>query len=105
MRTFAKVAIGAALVATATTGLIPPAAARADDGAAVVAGIIGLGIGAAIASDHHYHRHYYNRYYYGRPSYYYGYGYAPRYYYGPPAYAYPYGGYGYGYRCGWNGCW
>ena len=64
-----------------------------DNGAAIVAGVAGLAIGAALASGSHdryydrgyrsgyYRQGYYDRGYYGRP------------YYGPPAYAY---GYGYG---------
>lgn len=58
-----------------------------DNGAAIVAGVAGLAIGAALASGSHdryydrgYHRQgYYDRGYYGRP------------YYGQPAYAYGYG--------------
>jgi hypothetical protein len=90
------VALGAtALVATAT-----PAAARdryyrghhgGDDAAiAIGAGIVGLAIGAAIASDGHrdryYDRGYYDRGYYPRSSYYYP-RYRNQYYYqGYPAY-------------------
>jgi hypothetical protein len=52
---------------------------RGNGGAAVAAGVVGLALGAAIASNNH--------------------GYYDRGYYGAPAYAYGYGpGYGYGYR-------
>jgi hypothetical protein len=73
---------------------------RNDDGAAIVAGIAGLAIGAALAGGGHdryydngyrgsyyrqgyydrgrYDRGYYNRGYYAQPGYAYGYGYAPR---------------------------
>src|SRR6476469_9324925 len=58
-----------------------------DDAAwAIGAGIVGLGIGAAIASGNH---GYYNRGYYNDP-YYGGYGYAPGY-----SYGYGYNSYGY----------
>jgi hypothetical protein len=92
-----KATIIAGLVAASSVGIVQPAAAHADPGAAVVAGIIGLGVGAAIASDHpHYRRHYY----YAPP---------PRVYYAPPPVAYyapPPPDYYYGYgRCGWRGCW
>jgi len=69
---------------------------RDNGGAAVVAGIAGLAIGAALAnSGHHrdYDRGYYDRRYYDRGDYGYGYGgygYSPGYYDG--------GDYGYGYR-------
>ena len=54
---------------------------RHDNGAAIAAGVVGLALGAAIASN-------------GHP--YYGHGYYAPSYYGPPAYAYGYGpAYGY----------
>jgi hypothetical protein len=93
-----KAATVAGLVAASTAGMIQPAAAHADPGVAVAAGILGLGVGAAIASDHpHYHR----PYYYAPPP--------PVYYAPPPAVYYappPPPPYYYGYRrCGWRGCW
>jgi len=102
MTKIGKAAAAAALVATSSLGLIQPAAAHADGGDAVIAGIVGLGLGVAIASDH---PHHYHRYYYAPPPpvYYappppYGYYGPPRGYYAPP----PYGYYN---RCGWRGCW
>lgn len=59
---------------------------RDDDGAAIAAGIVGLALGAAIASGGRDRGYYYDRGYYGRP--YYGGGYYDRRYYGPPRYAY-----------------
>lgn len=85
MRKLAKLALAAGLIATSSLGLIAPAAAEAHDGDAVIAGILGLGIGAAIASDHHYHHHYYRRYYYAPPPRYYA---PPAYYYAPQPYGY-----------------
>jgi hypothetical protein len=48
-----------------------------NGGAAVAAGVLGLALGAAIASDHGYSHGYYDRGYgyYGGPAYAYGYGY------------------------------
>lgn len=64
---------------------------RDNGGAAVVAGIAGLAIGAALAnSGHHGYRRDYDRGYYGRS--YYDYGYSPGYY-DEDDY-----GYGYGYQ-------
>ena len=71
---------------------------RDNGGAAIVAGIAGLAIGAALASGGHhrdydrgdYGRGYYDRGDYGRGGYGYGYGYSPGYY--------DEGDYGYGYR-------
>jgi hypothetical protein len=80
-------------------GLAQPAAAHDDAAAAVAAGILGLGMGAAIASDHpHYRRHYYYTppppvAYFASP---------PVYYYGPPPRRPYYGYYG---QCGWGRCW
>jgi hypothetical protein len=49
-----------------------------NGGAAVAAGVLGLALGAAIASDHGYRHSYYDRgYYYGGPVYY---DYGPSYY-------------------------
>ena len=49
-----------------------------NGGAAIAAGVVGLALGAAIASDHpHYYRGYYAPGYYGPPAY--AYGYAPGY--------------------------
>lgn len=64
---------------------------RNNDGAAVAAGIAGLAIGAALASngrDRHYDRRYDDRRYYGGG--YYRNGYYDRRYYAPPRYAYGY---------------
>ena len=106
-------AAGLALVGTAVTVATPADAQRwrgggryhggwhrgGGSGAAVAAGILGLGVGAAIASS--------NRGYYAHPGYY-GYG-APVYYGGPGYYAPP-PPYAYGYGCrsdwrwdGWRG--
>ena len=75
MKTFLTGALAAVTVAGATTASTLPAQARGPGaGAAVAAGIVGLGVGAAIASQ--------PRYYYG-PS--------PSYYAGPAYYGY-YGG-------------
>ncbi|QJU56916.1 hypothetical protein HL653_03110 [Sphingomonas sp. AP4-R1] len=104
MRTMIKATLAAAALATASLGAIQPAQARDDTGVAVAAGIIGLGVGAAIASsDHGYSRvGYYGGGggYYGGPGYYRGY--APAYY---PAYGYGRPAYGYdrGYRGDWRG--
>ena len=58
---------------------------RDNGGAAVAAGVVGLALGAALASNSHGYNHgYYDRGYYAPPAYAYGYG---------PAY-----GYGYGYQ-------
>lgn len=101
MRGLFKGLIAATLVAGSTVAATAPA--QADRGStAVVAGLIGLGVGAAIASDHQ--RGYYAEpvqyygapAYYGGPSYGYGYGYQPSYYgYGAS--------YGYGYDRGYRG--
>jgi len=96
-----KIAAGAGLAIACTLGLAQPAAAHDDAGVAVAAGILGLGVGAAIASDH---PHYYHRrhYYYAPP---------PPVAYYPPPYAYYYAPppppryYGYYPQCGWDGCW
>jgi hypothetical protein len=72
----AAITLGGAVCATAT----PASAQRweghrgghyGNGGAAVAAGIAGLAIGAALASDHpHYYRSYYGGPYYGPPAYY-----------------------------------
>lgn len=80
MRKMTKAIGAAALAAVAAAGSVEPAQARGHEGAAIAAGILGLGLGAAIASDHpHYHRVYYGppRYYYGPPRGYYRWGYGP----------------------------
>ena len=57
LSTFKKATLATALAATAATGafVATPAQAHGGDaaGAAIIGGIIGLGVGAAIASDHH----------------------------------------------------
>ena len=91
----AAITLGGAVSATAT-----PASAehweghrggghygRGDGGAAIAAGVVGLALGAALASDHGY-SHSYDRGYYNRGYYDGGYG-----YYGAPAYAYEYPAY------------
>ena len=55
-----------ATLAAGTIGMAAPAQARVSTGTAVAAGILGLGVGAAIASDHP-HRRYYNDGYYAPP--------------------------------------
>jgi len=95
-----KGAVAATLLAGSTLAAVAPAQADRGSGA-VIAGIAGLAIGAAIASDHN--RGYYGGYsgyyaeptYYAAPAYYGGYGYAP-------SYAYGYGN-AYGYRDGGRG--
>ena len=84
-----KSAIAAALLAGGSLAGTAPAQAHDRTGTAIIAGILGLGIGAAIASDHHSYRS--SDAYYGGD-----YGYAPSGYYAQtPAY---YGGnYSYGY--------
>ena len=87
-----KGALAAALLAGATVAATAPAQADRGSGA-VIAGIAGLAIGAAIASDHR--RQYYEEpagYYAPPPPVYYGGGYEYA-----PVYAYDYRGY-YGYR-------
>jgi hypothetical protein len=80
MRAVIKGAIAAALLAGSSLAVTAPAEARDHTGTAIVAGIIGLGIGAAIASDH-------NDRYYDNAGYGYGYD-APVNYYAVPAYGY-----------------
>lgn len=97
MRAVLKGALAATLLAGSTLAGTAPAQARDHTGVAIAAGIIGLGIGAAIASDHHdrYDDRYYSSYGYDSgPSYYSA---APAYY--GSSYSYyqqpVYGGYGY----------
>lgn len=100
MRTMFKSIIAASALAATSVAAIQPAQARDNTGVAVAAGIIGLGVGAALASD---------RGGYGRGGYYYdsypAYSYPSSYGYYAPAYSYGYGyGYdrGYGYGRGWG---
>jgi hypothetical protein len=110
MRSVFKTIIAASALAATSLAVVQPAQARDHTGAAVAAGIIGLGVGAALASDRGYGRggYYYSDYpsgYYA-PSY--SYGYAPSYGYGyAPSYGYSYGydygrGYGYGRDRDWR---
>src|SRR5689334_13145899 len=91
MRGVIKSLVAAAVLAGGTLTVAAPAEARyhhrGNGDAALVAGIVGLGVGAAIASDRGYDRSYYAydsgpAYY--QPAYYggysYDYGYAPVYY-------------------------
>jgi hypothetical protein len=115
---FKKAVVAGTLAATALTAAAPAEAQRyyrRDRGGdvatgAIIGGIVGLGVGAAIASDRGRYRG--PRGYYGRPYYRGGY-YAPRgYYYAPPRRFYRprayYGPryapvpYGYGYRGGYG---
>ena len=93
MRAVIKGALAAALLAGSSLAGTAPAEARDHTGVAIAAGILGLGIGAAIASSDHRDRYdsYYGYnapvdYYAASPSYY-SYGYS----YSRPSY----GGYGY----------
>jgi len=81
MRAVIKGALAAALLAGSSLAGTAPAEARDHSGTAIVAGIIGLGIGAAIASSDHHDR------YYADNGYDYGYE-APVNYYAEPAYSY-----------------
>jgi hypothetical protein len=107
MRTIIKAGIAAATFATVSLGMVQPAQARDNTGVAIAAGIIGLGVGAALVSDRGGYDDGYSGYtnvgYYGRPSYYgggYSNAYYPSYGYGRPAYRY---GYDRGYRGpGWD---
>ena len=93
--------VAATVLAGSTLAMTAPAEARyrhhGNGNAALVAGIVGLGVGAAIASDRGYDRGGYYGYDSG-PDYY-----APAYYGGSYSYGYTpvyYGGYGYGYNYG-----
>jgi len=68
MNRFSKMAVAGALASTACVGMVAPAEARVGTSVAIGAGLLGLGIGAAIASDH---PHYYDDGYYA-PTYYSG---------------------------------
>jgi hypothetical protein len=95
MRAVIKGFIAASLIAGSSLAATAPADARDRTGTALLAGVIGLGIGAAIASDSHNNRgHYSNDYYSG--------GYAPGYYSTPSA-GYYGGGYGYSSGYGYDG--
>ncbi len=97
MMKLAKIGIASAVLATSSLAAVTPAAARDNTGVAVVAGIIGLGLGAAIASDHPHYRP--TQYYDGAPQVYHpqqGYGYGNGYNNG-----YGYGS-GYAYGNGYN---
>jgi len=76
-----KTAIAATLLGVTALAAVEPAQARGDTGAAIAAGIIGLGVGAAIASDHPHYRQV--QYYYAPPP-------EPYVYYPPPQYGYGY---------------
>ena len=60
MRKLFGIAAAAAVLATGTLGMQSPAEAHVSTGVAVASGLLGLGVGAAIASDH---RHYDDGYY------------------------------------------
>ena len=84
----AKIGVVSAVLAATSLTAVTPAAARDNTGVAVIAGIVGLGLGAAIASDHPHYRqtqYYYDQtpqtYYYPQQSYGYssGYGYGDGY--------------------------
>jgi len=79
MRAVIKGALAAALLAGSSLAGTAPAEARDHTGTAILAGIIGLGVGAAIASSDHNDRYYSNDGYYGYDSGYYA---APAYSYG-----------------------
>ena len=94
MRAVIKGALAAALLAGSSLAGTAPAEAHNRTGTAIIAGIIGLGIGAAIASSDHSDR-YDNYYGYRQPTGYYTA--APSYYSYDYSYSRPsYGGY-YGY--------
>lgn len=82
MNKLAKIGIASSVLAATSLTAVTPAAARDDTGVAIAAGIIGLGLGAAIASDQPHYRQ--SQYYYDQ---------TPRTYYHPPQNY----GYGYGY--------
>ena len=89
MNKLAKIGIASSVLAATSLTAVTPAAARDHTGVAIAAGIIGLGLGAAIASDQPHYRQ--SQYYYDQ---------TPRTYYHPPQNygdGYGYGsGYGYG---------
>ena len=86
MRAVIKGALAAALLAGSSLAGTAPAEARDHTGTAILAGIIGLGVGAAIASSDHQDRYYGNDGYYSGGSY--GYDAPANYYYAQPAYGY-----------------
>jgi hypothetical protein len=87
MHRFAKLGMAGALAAVALGGVSAPAEAHVGAGGAIIAGLAGLGIGAAIASDRPHHRYY--AYDAGPPP--------------PPAYGQGYGqGYGPEYGAGYG---
>ena len=97
MRNAFKAIIAASALAATSLAVVQPAQARDHTGAAIVAGIVGLGVGAAIASN--YQRYEPAGYYQDYPQ---GAYYAPQ----PVYYAQPYGyagyGNGYGYDYGYD---
>lgn len=66
MRRSVQALAAAAVLAAGTLGAAAPAQARVSTGVAVASGLLGLGVGAAIASDHP-HRYYYDDGYYAPP--------------------------------------
>ena len=52
MRKLIRMAAVTAVLATGSLGIQAPAQARVSTGVAVASGLLGLGVGAAIASDH-----------------------------------------------------
>ncbi|MBV9841314.1 MAG: hypothetical protein JOY99_07240 [Sphingomonadaceae bacterium] len=65
-----KAGVAAAVLGTTSLAAVQPAQAHDDTGIAVAAGILGLGVGAVIASDHpHYRQVQYD--YYQQPQVYY----------------------------------
>ena len=106
----AALTLGGAVAATAPAQARPYGYSRYyhrhndnDAGVAIAAGVVGLALGAALASNSgrsYYDRGYYGRGYYGRGYYggdYYGRGYYGQPYYGGGYYSRPYYGSGYGY--------
>jgi len=87
MRAVIKGALAAALLAGSSLAGTAPAEARDHTGTAIIAGIIGLGVGAAIASSDHQDRYYGNDGHGYNSGYGYGYD-APATYYVAPAYSY-----------------
>ena len=97
MRAVIKGALVAALLAGSSLAGTAPAKARDHTGTAILAGIIGLGVGAAIVSSDHHDRYYSNDGYYGYDT-------PTNYYYAQPSYSYgvtyDQGYYGRGYHDG-----
>ncbi len=52
MRKLIRIVAAAAVLATGSVGVQAPAEAHVSTGVAVASGLLGLGVGAAIASDH-----------------------------------------------------